>query len=510
MRLVCPNCVAQYEVADGTIPDSGRDVQCANCNHVWFQDAAFKLSTDDLTHVPQQLHAADHDEDDDDEADDTPGVFHSTRANQVSGDPAEAVERTMPEVGNNVLDILRSEAAFSSRRRAARVGPAQPQPEPDKRAPDVEDGAESSLRRIDTRAGDIAAAPEPEAAEPEPAHRAADEMAKASAAKAPEADFRKLNWRHTDNSPPGGGWAPAGPDSAAFLREDPEPEHDVTGLAADEAKRIAEAAVTRGEPAGPTAKPAEPPQISEEEAAKQDREFRQAIRRVSVRSLADPVPAEEESTTAPRRDPIRQMPKVADLRAVADEDDGAEEALTATKTDDDILPEDDAGGLTVPKAEDTALEETLAADDAEEDSDADTADEEQEADETEPSLSPITDPDDIRQVRLSLVENRKVLLPDVDELNTSLRMENGERDVDLRSSAFSEEDAANRNRFWLGLVTELMLFGILSALYLMGPAISDTFPAADPYVVAYRDMADSALGATARAWVPVVDWLESL
>jgi predicted Zn finger-like uncharacterized protein len=116
MRLVCPNCVAQYEVADGTIPDSGRDVQCANCNHIWFQDAAFKLSTDDLTHVPTKLHSTYDDDEDEDEG---PGVFHSMRANRVPDTSTDAAERTLPEVGNNVLDILRSEAAFSSRRRAA-------------------------------------------------------------------------------------------------------------------------------------------------------------------------------------------------------------------------------------------------------------------------------------------------------------------------------------------------------------------------------------------------------
>lgn len=37
MRLVCPNCDAQYEVADNAIPDVGRDVQCSNCGHAWFQ-----------------------------------------------------------------------------------------------------------------------------------------------------------------------------------------------------------------------------------------------------------------------------------------------------------------------------------------------------------------------------------------------------------------------------------------------------------------------------------------
>ncbi len=37
MRLICPNCDAQYEVADGAIPVAGRDVQCSNCGHAWFQ-----------------------------------------------------------------------------------------------------------------------------------------------------------------------------------------------------------------------------------------------------------------------------------------------------------------------------------------------------------------------------------------------------------------------------------------------------------------------------------------
>ena len=37
MRLVCPNCEAKYEVPEDAIPESGRDVQCANCGHAWFQ-----------------------------------------------------------------------------------------------------------------------------------------------------------------------------------------------------------------------------------------------------------------------------------------------------------------------------------------------------------------------------------------------------------------------------------------------------------------------------------------
>lgn len=37
MRLICPNCGAQYEVADDVIPEDGRDVQCSNCAHTWFE-----------------------------------------------------------------------------------------------------------------------------------------------------------------------------------------------------------------------------------------------------------------------------------------------------------------------------------------------------------------------------------------------------------------------------------------------------------------------------------------
>lgn len=37
MRLVCPNCGAQYDVPLEVIPEAGRDVQCSNCGHTWFQ-----------------------------------------------------------------------------------------------------------------------------------------------------------------------------------------------------------------------------------------------------------------------------------------------------------------------------------------------------------------------------------------------------------------------------------------------------------------------------------------
>ncbi len=43
MRLICPSCGAQYEVDESVIPESGRDVQCSNCGHAWFQASAAQL-----------------------------------------------------------------------------------------------------------------------------------------------------------------------------------------------------------------------------------------------------------------------------------------------------------------------------------------------------------------------------------------------------------------------------------------------------------------------------------
>ncbi len=42
MRLICPNCDAEYEVELALLPEAGRDVQCSNCNTVWFQKPALE------------------------------------------------------------------------------------------------------------------------------------------------------------------------------------------------------------------------------------------------------------------------------------------------------------------------------------------------------------------------------------------------------------------------------------------------------------------------------------
>lgn len=91
MRLVCPKCAAQYEVAVDAIPENGRDVQCASCGNTWFQE---RLGGE--TAAPSK-----------------PKIDEEARTPRPAGATADRA----------ILDILRREAEFDA---AARQGGDQP------------------------------------------------------------------------------------------------------------------------------------------------------------------------------------------------------------------------------------------------------------------------------------------------------------------------------------------------------------------------------------------------
>lgn len=135
MRLVCPNCAAQYDVDDAVIPEAGRDVQCSNCGHGWFQQPA---GAEDGRSAAARIAGQ-------------PGPRRD--APRGDTDPSEAPPAAAPAPERQgrraldaaVMDVLREEA---EREKAARAAEAPPPPA----APEV--------TRI---------APLPEAAAPEPA-----------------------------------------------------------------------------------------------------------------------------------------------------------------------------------------------------------------------------------------------------------------------------------------------------------------------------------------------------
>lgn len=102
MRLICPNCGAQYEVPTEVIPTEGRDVQCSNCSNTWFQSHP------------------DHDAGIADEVD-TPHLEPVAPPPPPAPEPErQKIERR--ELDPNVSDVLREEAEFEAAARAAEHG----------------------------------------------------------------------------------------------------------------------------------------------------------------------------------------------------------------------------------------------------------------------------------------------------------------------------------------------------------------------------------------------------
>lgn len=120
MRLICPNCGAQYEVPDDVIPAGGRDVQCSNCGFTWFERLGASASKEEGQAAPQRTEApvppTQKAEEFDDSDDDDLWV------------PPAAKERK--PLSPSVADILKEEAAReeAQRREEAAAG-LQSQPD---------------------------------------------------------------------------------------------------------------------------------------------------------------------------------------------------------------------------------------------------------------------------------------------------------------------------------------------------------------------------------------------
>lgn len=143
MRLICPNCDAQYDIDDDVIPEGGRDVQCSNCQHTWFQTDKPKVegrSTPILTPTAAP-----------DQPDDSP--------EDADPDTAETPTPTRKPLDRSIADILREEAA----RDHDVPAPTEPAA-PAKTAEDEAAERAAETRRRISRLTEESDAPTPEAA----------------------------------------------------------------------------------------------------------------------------------------------------------------------------------------------------------------------------------------------------------------------------------------------------------------------------------------------------------
>lgn len=95
MRLICPNCGAQYEVDAAMIPAEGRDVQCSNCVTTWFQPGTQDADIGATSPPAQDVRT---------ETPPPPPEFRTPRRRETS---------------EEALEIIRQEAAREARMRQA-------------------------------------------------------------------------------------------------------------------------------------------------------------------------------------------------------------------------------------------------------------------------------------------------------------------------------------------------------------------------------------------------------
>lgn len=125
MRLICPNCDAEYLVDDAAIPDTGRDVQCSNCGHAWFQlrpeveamlaqEEALFGAVDDMANPASAVSQP------------APPVADVRAPAPAVGAVSEPVRRNLDE---SILSVLREEAEREAAARRAEAPPMEAQVE---------------------------------------------------------------------------------------------------------------------------------------------------------------------------------------------------------------------------------------------------------------------------------------------------------------------------------------------------------------------------------------------
>ncbi len=145
MRLICPNCDAQYEVPDTVMPVEGRDVQCSNCGQTWFQ------------HHPDHAPASEDDSKLDVDAP-APDEEISPPPLPVAA-PAEPVRKQLDPA---VADILRQEAeAEHEARRKRQSEPLESQPDLGLDSNDSDDAEDRRARQAQERMARMRGEPQP-------------------------------------------------------------------------------------------------------------------------------------------------------------------------------------------------------------------------------------------------------------------------------------------------------------------------------------------------------------
>ena len=137
MRLICPNCDAEYEVDGDQISSEGRDVQCSNCAQTWLQmpegvDDVTGIETPDEAEIPE-LDAEEIADESADDEDVTAGESNDEADDEADADftpPAGAeMQSARKTTDPDALNVLHEEVQHEMRHRDAETGGIETQTE---------------------------------------------------------------------------------------------------------------------------------------------------------------------------------------------------------------------------------------------------------------------------------------------------------------------------------------------------------------------------------------------
>lgn len=395
MRLICPNCGAQYEVPESVIPESGRDVQCSSCGNTWFQHhPLYANATEDEAGFDEIEPEWDDDgptgqTDDERFAESDTDQFETETA--TDQDPAPA-PRTLDDPAADFADDDFSDDDFTEDENADDEWQGFPTD------PGLSDAPQTSNRLV----------PDPD--DPVSPVSRLPEVEEDDYEEDPARDL-PIRRRSLDTS------------VADMLRE--EAEREARARAAERGAGL-ESQPDLGLDSGPATPPPAPP---------------------TRHRADDPRRRSEDATGQPARPYTEQ-----------------ETASAATHLASDALPPQ---GIQPPQN-------------------------------TLPPRDPVSDEKKIAVAAAAVADSRRALLPDIEEINSSLRSTSDRRparaDDHERPGGVSDTGTARNARqrgFSRGFSITLLIAMILLALYVFAPTIVEAMPGLAPVMEAYVSAVDA-------------------
>ncbi|SDF29943.1 zinc-ribbon domain-containing protein [Limimaricola pyoseonensis] len=425
MRLICPNCGAQYEVDEEAVPEEGREVQCSDCGLTWLArreapgapaDDPAPEGPEGAAPAPDEVEAEDEDEDE-----------------AAAAPPPMPRRRTItPEIE----EILRAEAEREEAQRRAEAGLRR------RDAPDRDEAEETAPdERHDPPPPDAEAAAEPEADDTRTL-KPDDNDPRAAPSGAPSVEETAEETVETRPAPEHAA-EPDAPEASIFGEDD---------LSGEEAENAALARALRSEPEAEPLPAAPLPPEREREREREPELETDAARGFGAEAPAEP---EEEAWAAPPSERVTEA-----------------DAVTAEPPQDELPPDE------IAEIERHEAPEAMAARD------------EVEAPEEDAARA---------RARAAAAStgavSRRDLLPDIEEINSTLRGTALKSGGVLRPVQ-DDGDGSRARGFRLGFAAAMLLATVLALVYAHAGRLAEMMPVLAEPLAAYADWVD-----TGRVWL---------